>query len=33
VQAVLDSLPELWAESDYTEEYDMAAFIRGMKPV
>merc|ERR1719242_2812124 len=22
-KAVLDNLPELWAESDYTEEYDM----------
>jgi len=31
VKAVLDSLPELWAESEYTEEYDMGAFIRGMK--
>jgi len=32
VKAVLDNLPELWAESDYTEEYDMQAFIKSMKP-
>ena len=32
VAAVLRSLPELWQESEYTEEYDMEAFIKGIKP-
>ena len=32
VRAVLDSLPELWEEREYSEEYDMNAFIRNIKP-
>ena len=32
VRAVLDNLPELWEESEYSEEYDMNAFIRNIKP-
>lgn len=31
-RALLDSLPELWEESQYEEEYDMDTFIRGLKP-
>ena len=31
VQSVLDNLPELWNEEQYTEEYNMDSFIKNLK--
>ena len=30
VKAVLESLPELWEEDQYTEEYNMDTFIKNL---
>ena len=30
-KAVLDSLPELWNEEQYSEEYNMDSFIKNLK--
>ena len=31
VRSVLDSLPELWEEEQYEEEYNMDTFIKNLK--
>ena len=31
IKAVLDNLPELWEEEQYSEEYNMDTFISNMK--
>ena len=31
VKSVLDNLPDLWDEDQYSEEYDMDNFIKNLK--
>ena len=31
IKSVLDNLPELWVEDQYSEEYNMDTFISNMK--
>ena len=31
VNAIIDSLPDLWSEKEYDEEYDMGNFMQSLK--